>query len=311
MLTPEFFHNLIVKRHDDFMVYLDMHCRGLWSPLREEYVEHCLSADMYKHLKLVDIKKALREVAMQPYGLLREPRHLDAFSFCHKMGFFHTEEPMSEGKEVKFTFASPLHRRVAYRRLFPGREPDAVIRDQSLQKVCTNAIARFSPGALQNRRDAQSNRGWGIPEAAFQEEMYSCLSLELHYLPILSQYTYTRDGRIDFYVESRKWGIEILQCGSNTDLAKHIARFEPGGNYHNWDIMDEYIVLNFCSRSAFLELKTQGTYGYCLYLNNITTNLCVNQINRYNRTSSMLLLNPRNLVRKSIRMISSCISPGP
>ncbi|KAF2737114.1 hypothetical protein EJ04DRAFT_390669, partial [Polyplosphaeria fusca] len=163
------------------------------------------------------------------------------------------------GQGTTFTFASPMHRRVAYRRLFPGREPDAVVQNLSLQQICTNAIARFSPAMLQNRKDSQSNSSWNIPEAAFQEELYSCLSLELHYLPILSQYSYTKAGRIDLFIATRKWGIEILQCGTNTRLAEHIARFAPGGNYHDWDIMDDYIILNFCSRSAFETIKLTDT----------------------------------------------------
>ncbi|KAF2872276.1 hypothetical protein BDV95DRAFT_593681 [Massariosphaeria phaeospora] len=104
--------------------------------------------------------------------------------------------------ETLFTFASPLHRRVAYRRLYPGREPDAVVKNTSLQ-----------------------------------------------------QYSHTKDGRIDLFVAARKWGIEILQCGSNTALTKHISRFAPGGNYHSWDLMDDYIILNFCTRSALASIK--------------------------------------------------------
>ncbi|KAF2785826.1 hypothetical protein K505DRAFT_196452, partial [Melanomma pulvis-pyrius CBS 109.77] len=161
------------------------------------------------------------------------------------------------GSEITFTFASPMHRRVAYRRLFPGREPDAVVENLTLQQVCTNAIARFSPVALQNRQRSRSSKSWGIPEAAFQDELYSCLSLELHYLPILSQYSHTKDGRIDLFVSTRRWGIEILQCGSNTELAEHVARFAPGGAYHEWDIMDDYVILHFCPRSALENIKFQ------------------------------------------------------
>ncbi|KAF2732460.1 hypothetical protein EJ04DRAFT_395383, partial [Polyplosphaeria fusca] len=173
-------------------------------------------------------------------------------------GLLHTEQRILGG-ETTFTFASPMHRRVAYRRLFAGREPDAVVQDLTLQQICTNAIARFSPATLWSRKDPKSNRSWGIPEAAFQDELYSCLSLELHYLPILSQYTHTDDGRIDLFIESRRWGIEILQCGSNATLAEHIARFSLGGNYYNWDIMDDYIILNFCPRSAFESIKILDT----------------------------------------------------
>ncbi|KAF2726700.1 hypothetical protein EJ04DRAFT_530052, partial [Polyplosphaeria fusca] len=83
--------------------------------------------------------------------------------------------------------------------------------------------------------------------------------LELHCLPILAQYAFTQDGRIDLFVAARKWGIEILQCGSNTNLAEHIVRFAPGGKYHNWGIMDDHIVLNFCPRSALSGIGIHDT----------------------------------------------------
>lgn len=221
-------------------------------------MEACLRSPRYSHIRLLDIKKALHEVAMQPNGLTRLQDDFDAFAFCHKWGLLHTEQPIIGGNETTFTFASPLHRRVAYRRLFPGREPDAVLKDLSLQQICTNAIARFSPGTLQNRRYSQSSGSWGIPEAAFQDELYCCLNLELHYLPILSEYSHTKNGRIDFYISGQKWGIEVLQCGSDADIASHTARFTTGGKYQIWDIMDDYIILNFCPRSALRKVKFQG-----------------------------------------------------
>ncbi|KAF2681635.1 hypothetical protein K458DRAFT_391591 [Lentithecium fluviatile CBS 122367] len=124
---------------------------------------------MYIHLKLADIKKALREVAEHPDGLTRSQKKDDAFAFCHKIGFLHTEHPVQGSEETTFSFASPLHRRVAHRHLISSPERDAIDNNLSLQETCTNAIARFSPGALRNRQYPQSNRGWGIPEAAFQD----------------------------------------------------------------------------------------------------------------------------------------------
>ncbi|KAL9615668.1 MAG: hypothetical protein Q9160_009346 [Pyrenula sp. 1 TL-2023] len=254
-LTEGLFHNLLVQHEDSFVDFLGKWGRGVWSSESEAYMEYCLQAPQYSHLKLLDIKKALREVAIQPHGLRRSQEDFDAFAFCHKMGFLHTEPSIPKGRGTIFTYASPLHRRVAYRRLFPGLEPDAVIKNLSLLEICSNAIARFSPGTLQNRRSSQSNGGWGIPEPAFQDELYCCLNLELRFLPILSEYSHTKDGQIDFYVSDHKWGIEVLQCGNNTEIAKHIARFATGGNYQKWDIMNDFIILNFCPRSALQRIR--------------------------------------------------------
>ncbi|KAF1960013.1 hypothetical protein CC80DRAFT_404960, partial [Byssothecium circinans] len=172
-------------------------------------------------------------------------------------GLPHTEPPVLGNKGTLFTFASPLHRRVAYRRLFPGLEPDAIFENLSLRQLCINAIARFNPHAIQSRRHSKSDKNWGIPEATFQDELYFCLSLELHYIPILSEYCHSKAGRIDFYVSDRKWGIEVLQSGGTAEIANHTARFAPGGNYQQWG-MNDYIILSFCSRDVLRTVTVEG-----------------------------------------------------
>ena len=258
-LSTELCHNLIVQHEKSFVEWLSKWGRGVWSPESEGYTNSCLYAEKYSHLKLSDIQKALREVAIRPCGYTRLKRKdFDAFAYCHEMGYLHTEQPESRNKETTFLFPSPLHRRVAYRRLLPGREPDAALKSISLQQVSINAITRFSPAALQSRQPIRSNKGWGIPEAAFQNELYSCLLVELRYLPILSEYSHTRDGRIDFYISGQRWGIEVLQCGTSANIATHAARFTAGGNYQKWGILNDYIILNFCPRSALRDIKIQG-----------------------------------------------------
>lgn len=247
------------------MEWLSTWGRGVWSPRCEGHIEKCLLKPEFSGIGILDIKKALREVAKHPDGLTRQQKDFDAFAICHKVGLLHTETPITGTKDTRFTFPSPLHRRVAYRRLFPGREPDAVLKDLSLLQICSNAIARFSPSALQDRRYSQSSGSWGIPEAAFQNELYCCLNRGLYYLPILSEYSHSKDGRIDFYISDQKWGIEVLQCGSNTGIAEHIARFASGGKYQRWEIMDDYIILNFCPRAALREVKISGRLPYYLF----------------------------------------------
>lgn len=98
----------------------------------------------------------------------------------------------------------------------------------------------------------------GIPEAAFQDEMYCALSFELQNLPILSEYSHTKDGKIDFFIFDKKWGIEVLQCGSMSKIAEHTARFAVGGKYREWNIFKDYIILNFCSKSTVRKIEIEG-----------------------------------------------------
>ncbi|KAI9695365.1 MAG: hypothetical protein M1820_008660 [Bogoriella megaspora] len=257
-LSVELFHFLMIQRQNSFVDYLARSGRGVWTSRSETYTQDVLLTPQYSHLELLDIKIALREVAMNPNGLVRtQTEDFDAFAFCHKQGLLHTERQILGKNSTTFIFASPLHRRVAYRRLFPGREEDAILQNLSLQQVCINAIARFSPGALQCRQDSQLNKSWGVPEAAFQDELYCCLGLELHYLPILSEYSYKKDGRIDFLVSDQKWGIEVLQSGGSAEITDHAARFSDNGRYKKWGIMEDYIILNFCPRSKLREIKIE------------------------------------------------------
>lgn len=130
-----------------------------------------------------------------------------------------------------------------------------------LLEVCLNAIRKISPSAV-GTRNAQSQGRWIVPEAAFQDEMYRCLHHELRHLPILSEYTHTSEGRIDFYIYDKKWGVEILQSGSNAQIMEHAARFRPGGRYSAWNILDDYIILNFCPKSKLQDLKIEGTLAF-------------------------------------------------
>ncbi len=147
--------------------------------------------------------------------------------------------------------------RVAYGQLCPGPEPGTGAERISLQQICLNAIQRFSPFVLQ-AQSTQSPGRWGFPEAAFQDEMYCCLNYELHNLPILSEYSNTNDGRVDFHIFDEKWGIAVLQCGSKAEVAKHAARFTTGGKYREWNIFEDYIILNFCSKSTVQEIEIEG-----------------------------------------------------
>ena len=104
----------------------------------------------------------------------------------------------------------------------------------------------------------QARGRWGIPEAAFQDELYCALSYELQSLPVLSEYSHTKDGRVDFFVFNKKWGIEVLQCGNKTKIAEHAARFAAGGKYGNWNIFEEYIILKFCSKSTLRNIEIEG-----------------------------------------------------
>ena len=247
---------LLVRGDSSFVEFLREHGRGIWSPSFEHYLEKRLERIEYQDLSMMKVKEALCEVAKQPDGLTRSQENFDEFAFCHKEGLLHAEKPINQNKETTFVFASPLHRKVAYRRLL-GPEPDALWPGFSLQQTCMHAISRFSPGAFTHRQRISGNRSWKFPERAFQNEMYLCLTLELLHLPVLAEHSNNEEGRIDFFISDRMWGIEILQCGKYATINEHVARFAPHGKYRSLGLHD-YIILNFCPKSGLSHIAIEG-----------------------------------------------------
>ena len=254
-LTLNSLQRLLVRGENSFVEYLQWNGRGIWSPSFEQYLDQKLKGIEYRHLSMMEVKKAICEVAKQPDGLTRPQENFDGFAFCHKMGLLHAEKPIKQSKETTFTFPSPLHRKVAYRRLLgPGQ--DALWPGFSLQQTCMHAISRFSPGAFTHRQRISGNRSWRFPERAFQNEMYLCLTLELLHLPVLAEHS-NNEGRIDFFISDRMWGIEILQCGKYATINEHVARFAPHGKYRSLGLHD-YIILNFCPKSGLSHIAIEG-----------------------------------------------------
>ncbi|KAL9109333.1 MAG: hypothetical protein Q9227_005963 [Pyrenula ochraceoflavens] len=129
--------------------------------------------------------------------------------------------------------------------------------NMSLQQICMRAVSLFSPSVLRPRSSPDSRRT-RVPEAAFQDEMYCCLNQVLKNLPILSEYSENSRGRIDFYIYSKKWGIEILQEGGKAEISEHAGRFCGNGKYAQWRIFKDFIILNFCQPSTIRALDIEG-----------------------------------------------------
>ncbi|BCR87288.1 uncharacterized protein ACHE_31275S [Aspergillus chevalieri] len=70
-------------------------------------------------------------------------------------------------------------------------------------------------------------------------------------------------GTIDFFIEQKKWGLELLR--GRDRLVEHMDRFEPEGQYYSMiksREMEEYIVLDF---TVSRPVKTRPEYAHRLY----------------------------------------------
>ena len=88
------------------------------------------------------------------------------------------------------------------------------------------------------------------PSAAYQDEFYRSISkVAKGCVRVSSEYSVPEGacpGRIDFFISSTKWGIELLRDGHKPE--ENWSRFRLGGAYGAWlkaDDMTDYIILDF------------------------------------------------------------------
>ena len=135
----------------------------------------------------------------------------------------------------------------------------------SLKDLCLAALERFSPTSIAThakrlRHSPASCTRPPCPEAQYGHELYRCMYKVLQGRAVIhSEFSYTKAGRIDFFLKQPGWGIEIFKDGDL--LEKHISRFTVGGAYHSWGIVNDYILLDF--RTNGLQKKRSKCCLHC------------------------------------------------
>jgi hypothetical protein len=161
---------------------------------------------------------------------------------CDRNGWLYHEHPDPSKATKEYVFASPLHSRYVDWMLMG--KPKGELKDKSLSAFAAAVIRNISPLALVGLRQVGSSVQ-SVPEAQFQDEFYlACSSYTKNCVVSFPEFG-TKRGRIDFFIPSKKWGIELLRNGNR--LAPHIKRFTKG-EYGKWigdGVMTDYIVLDF------------------------------------------------------------------
>ncbi|TDL13463.1 hypothetical protein BD410DRAFT_797614 [Rickenella mellea] len=161
---------------------------------------------------------------------------------CVKKGWLFNE-PISghEGMFI-YTFTTPLHRRYIQEKLL-GSETPVTIQEANIHDFVIAILRKYSPINLQPRKANPISQS--IPEAQFQDEFYRA-SYAHTSGAVLSFPEFGNDrGRIDFFIPSKKWGIELLRDGNR--LAAHAKRF-TAGEYASWiaqGVIDDYAIIDF------------------------------------------------------------------
>jgi len=168
----------------------------------------------------------------------------EALLQCFHNGWLHADKLSSPGREddAVYTFPSPLHHLFVEWKLY-DIVPVKPIESNNILEFALEVIARFSPRLLSaERRRIGDGCILRPPEAQYQDEFYrSCYTYSGGLLTTFSEYG-TAKGRVDFYIPSKEWAVELLRDGDR--LEQHSRRILPTGPYGGKLALSEYIILD-------------------------------------------------------------------
>lgn len=187
------------------------------------------------------LRTALRENVIGD-TMFPEGEESAALKRCFEQGWLHTEGVSEDREVVGYFFASPLHRLFVEWQL-SGQNPAIPIQAPNLLEFVIQVIERSSPLNLLHPLIVGPYYFQTLLDAQYRDEFYRCCyDLTSGSLATLSEFG-TADGRVDFYVPSKKWGIELLRDGQL--LEEHSNRFSSTGQYGMTLDINEYIILDF------------------------------------------------------------------
>jgi hypothetical protein len=170
-----------------------------------------------------------------------------------KSGWVYVSSDVTDDNpSVIMEFASPLHCAWFSSRLQRDKPLPPTFSDSNLDMTWKEVLRNFSVAAFRNPiRTPVSSRNTTFVESQYQQEFYRSLySLTDGACCVSPEYggqtSSEKKGRIDFFIGSKGWGIELLQDGDR--IPGHISRFRAGGAYHPWlasGYMKEYVILDF------------------------------------------------------------------
>ncbi|PGH10524.1 hypothetical protein AJ79_05452 [Helicocarpus griseus UAMH5409] len=164
---------------------------------------------------------------------------------AYKSGYLQSES-VEEGVTL-YDFPSELHRRYIASLLLHS-EYDG-IRHSTVRELCFQALEKFSPTQLRSHprkpRPGRQAIEARAPEAQYQAELYRALHIITGGRCIIhSEFSYTTRGKVDFFLNKKTWGIEVLR--EEDRLQGPIDRLRPDGAYGSWKLVKDWVILDFC-----------------------------------------------------------------
>lgn len=197
------------------------------------------------------------------------PKFRDAMQRAHKLGYIYAQA--SSPSKRGFVLPTPLHTASLSWMLVPSQ----IDLPEDLMGLVLKVVGRFkySQLTLPVRRagDSDTLGTSRPPEVQYQDEFYRALHDFTHGGVQVSPEFATaagasKAGRIDFFIDSRKWGIEITRDGKK--LREHSDRFGSRGAYGQWiesGEMSDYILLDCRASKPVKHHSCQCSLSYLGY----------------------------------------------
>lgn len=122
----------------------------------------------------------------------------------------------------------------------------------TIESLCRKVLKHFSPKNLRHCMDGKFSTATQLRplEAQYRDEFYRAFAHVVGQdVPISSEWSLRGNGRVDFYIPQKKWGIELLREHDSVD--EHYNRFKRGGRYYSWiedGMVEDWIVID-CATS--------------------------------------------------------------
>ena len=166
-----------------------------------------------------------------------------ALKECFQRGWLHTDRLRVIGRpnEIGYFFSSSLHHWYVEWKLL-DTIPAIPFDTSNIMDLVVDVIRALSPCALSTERSIGPGYVQRPPEAQYQVEFYRCCEKFSKGSLVTFPEFGTKWGRVDFYIPSKQWGVELLRDGDQ--LEEHSGRFSQTGSYGTSLTMSDYVILD-------------------------------------------------------------------
>ncbi|ODM21276.1 hypothetical protein SI65_04329 [Aspergillus cristatus] len=206
-----------------------------------------------------------------------------SIKFCYQKGWIHR---VALGGHDIAVLPSRLHEK--YIEYSIGTMSQRLpVRFNSLPTLCKEIISKFSIMNLRHSAEGKKISSASQPrplEAQYQDEFYrGFVHVAGRGVPISSEWSRTKDGRVDFYIPEKKWAIELLRDHGEVD--EHISRFKAGGKYHPWleeKMIEDWIIID-CATSLPTKEFSEPKLWHAVFINGYS------ELQLYNHQKALMM----------------------